>query len=136
MFSGKASQDMAAGVQKHGSKGQKGFNWSDLGAAMDAKDVQQGIEPSPKNETQTRNATVTGNALFKLAKANGFRCALSGVEMEPDHASIDHVVPLSKGGEHSMSNMAIIHITVNRMKGEMDHDEFVRWCTLIARWNG
>lgn len=128
--------NVGAGVQKHGVKGQKGFSWADLGAAMDAEDVQQGIEPSPENETQTRDAKVTGKALFALAKSNGFRCALSGVEMHPDDASIDHVVPLSKGGDHSMCNMAIIHMAVNRMKGEMDHAEFVRWCTLIARWNG
>ncbi len=123
-------------MHEHGSEGQQGFGWVDLGAAMDAKDVQQGIEQQTENEKKTRNATVTGNALFALVKGKGFRCALSGVEMQPDDASVDHVVPLSKGGEHSMNNIAIIHMVVNRMKGDMNHAEFIRWCTLIARWNG
>lgn len=132
----KQADNMGAGVRNNGSKGQRGFNWADLGAAMDAEDVQQGIQRSEKKTKETRDEAVTGKSLFRLAESNGFRCGLSGTEMHPDDASIDHVIPLSKGGSHTLSNIAVIHMTVNRMKGEMDHAEFVRWCTLIARWNG
>jgi uncharacterized protein YaaR (DUF327 family) len=31
--------------------------------------------------------------------------------------------------------IANVHSVVNRMKGQMSHQEFIDWCRLIARWN-
>ena len=127
---------MESSMQQHGNKSKEGVGWDDLGAAMDAEDGEQSVQSQEASTVETRGEAITGTTLFELAKSNGFRCALSGVELKPDNASLDHTIPLSKGGSHSMHNVAVIHGAVNRMKGEMDRDEFVRWCKLIARCNG
>lgn len=52
-------------------------------------------------------------------------CAICGnpILMMKD-ATIDHVVPLSKGGIHRMDNMQLAHEQCNWNKGnQLDHDE-------------
>lgn len=68
-------------------------------------------------------------------KENDFRCEYSGVELTTDTVELDHVVPIKHGGEHVEENIALVHSVVNRMKGTMTHDEFVRWCKLVTQWN-
>lgn len=123
-------------MQQHGKEGHKECGWTELGAAMDSEDGKQGIKPPQANAIEAKREAITGSKLFELAKSNGFRCAISGVELNPNEASLDHTIPLSKGGSHDMQNVDLIHMVVNRMKGEMDRKELVRWCKLIARWNG
>ena len=35
-----------------------------------------------------------------------WKCAYSGVSLSKNNRSIDHIIPLSKGGEHEIWNMA------------------------------
>ena len=63
---------------------------------------------------------------------NDWRCELSGVKLQPDCFSIDHIVPLVKGGEHVYENMQIVHPIVNTMKGTLGMAEFIEWCRLVA----
>ena len=44
------------------------------------------------------------------------RCYLCGHPVEMLKMSVDHVVPISKGGEHSYSNCRLTHATCNRRK--------------------
>lgn len=51
-------------------------------------------------------------------------CALCGKEMDPDlvnpdrmRKSIDHIVPLSKGGTHTQDNLQWAHLRCNQSKG-------------------
>ena len=64
-----------------------------------------------------RNASVSLNveqqkaieALYKRAKeAPRIRCYLCGKLIPKGHRHVDHVVPLSKGGKHAPSNLAIV----------------------------
>jgi hypothetical protein len=50
------------------------------------------------------------------AEANG-RCAICGDPMTFDDATLDHIVPLSKGGPHTLSNLQIAHRVCNSVKG-------------------
>lgn len=72
------------------------------------------------------DATVT---LTRLIERDGLRCALCGGECDPaDHKqgqsvgptypSIDHIVPMSKGGGHTWDNVQIAHIKCNRQKSD------------------
>lgn len=70
--------------------------------------------------------------LRELIARQEYRCALTGVELEPSTAEIDHVIAVKDGGDHSISNLQVLHRVVNRMKGAMDNDEFIRWCKLVA----
>jgi 5-methylcytosine-specific restriction endonuclease McrA len=71
------------------------------------------------------DASVT---LPKLIKRKGLRCAICGEMCDPnDHTwgysgpmypSIDHIVPMSKGGGHVWGNVQVAHIICNSEKGD------------------
>ena len=70
--------------------------------------------------------------LKALVDKQGRACAMTGVTLTPDVAELDHIIPVSQGGDHSIGNLQVVHKVVNRMKGAMGNEEFVRWCMLIA----
>ena len=82
-------------------------------------------------EGEIKNAT--REELRQLIERQGYKCSLTGVELDPRTAELDHVVPVSDGGDHSITNLQVLHKAVNRMKGAMSNDEFVRWCKMVAR---
>ncbi|MEC4611819.1 HNH endonuclease [Tsukamurella tyrosinosolvens] len=56
---------------------------------------------------------------------DGWVCQLCGDSVDPDlkfphrmSASLDHIVPLSKGGEHSIGNVQLAHFSCNSQKGD------------------
>jgi len=115
---------------------EKRMSWTEVADRRDAMEkqaAQQGRQQSQKIAKKERK--VTAEALYRKLQRQQFRCALSGVLMEPDDASLDHIVPLSKGGEHNMDNVQVVHKDVNRMKGQMSQEEMVNWCRKIAQWN-
>lgn len=67
--------------------------------------------------------------LQKLIKRKGLRCAICGEMCDPnDHSwseycgpmypSIDHIIPMSKGGGHTWENVQVAHIICNSEKGD------------------
>ena len=82
-------------------------------------------------DSEIKNAS--REELRQLIEKQGYRCALTGIDLEPETAELDHVVPVSDGGNHSIANLQVLHKAVNRMKGAMSNDEFVRWCKMVAR---
>jgi hypothetical protein len=65
--------------------------------------------------------------------AQGYRCYLTGLELTPETAALDHIIPVSKGGHPTDArNGGFIHDAVNKMKGSMDLDEFMAWCRRIS----
>ncbi len=44
-------------------------------------------------------------------------CQLCHRKVQPEKASIDHVIPLSKGGEHTYRNLVLVHRLCNSSKG-------------------
>ena len=66
--------------------------------------------------------------LAKLIKRDGLRCALCGEMCDPNdrswsryngpmYPSIDHIIPMSKGGGHVWNNVQVAHIICNSEKG-------------------
>jgi 5-methylcytosine-specific restriction endonuclease McrA len=84
-------------------------------------------------DSEIKNAS--REELRQLIERQGYRCALTGIDLEPETAELDHVVPVSDGGNHSITNLQVLHKAVNRMKGAMSNDEFVRWCKMVAGSN-
>jgi 5-methylcytosine-specific restriction endonuclease McrA len=68
----------------------------------------------------------------ELLERQRYRCALTGRELTPGEATIDHVVPMSKGGSDCASNAQIIIAEVNRAKGQMSNVDFVKLCVDVA----
>ena len=46
-------------------------------------------------------------------------------EVFPDSATIDHVIPKSKGGSNEASNLVACCSSCNGLKGSMSYDEFI-----------
>lgn len=71
----------------------------------------------------------SGITLAKLIKRDGLRCALCGGMCNPnDHSyseyagatypSIDHIIPMSKGGGHTWDNVQVAHMICNSLKSD------------------
>ena len=52
------------------------------------------------------------------------RCVYCRVELSPDNFSVDHVNPLSRGGEHSLHNLQPLCHDCNHLKHARDDAEF------------
>jgi 5-methylcytosine-specific restriction endonuclease McrA len=82
--------------------------------------------------TESQAKSATRQEIRDLITRQNYRCALSGVELTPDNAEIDHVIAVKNGGSHDVSNLQVLHVVVNRMKGTISNDEFIRWCRLVS----
>lgn len=78
----------------------------------------KGVAKKFKNELiNGLNATLNKRTKnYLLRKSN--LCALCGKPIEKmKDATIDHIVPLSKGGVHGVKNMQLAHLKCNQKKG-------------------
>lgn len=84
----------------------------------------------------TRRPTVTSKKIMELVERQHYRCAISGRELTPETASLDHILPLSRGGEHGIDNVWVVDHRVNSAKGTMTVEEFVALCQDVAACQG
>lgn len=75
---------------------------------------------------------ITSKQIMALLEKQKYKCALTGWDLTPETASIDHIIPLAKGGDHTIDNAQIVDWRVNQAKGTMDNKEFVDMCRAIA----
>lgn len=64
-------------------------------------------------------------------------CYLSGekINLYNNVYNFDHIIPVSRGGDNSISNLGILHERVNRMKSDMTPDELIELCRKILEFN-
>lgn len=77
-------------------------------------------------------AAVTAGQVLQLVEQQEFRCALSGQELTPETASLDHILPLSRGGAHALENLWVVDHQVNAAKGTLTADEFLELCRKVV----
>ena len=84
----------------------------------------------------TFNASRTTRHWVQLKAKLGsqqYMCAYTGEKLVPGvNASIDHLVPRSRGGNDAPDNLHWVSFRVNVMKGDMTHEEFLALCKLIT----
>lgn len=85
---------------------------------------------------QNKSNVATAKELLQLIKKQDYRCALSGTLLSPDSAALDHIVPVSKGGTDHISNLQWVDRTINRMKSNMEVQEFIAACVRVSQWTG
>jgi 5-methylcytosine-specific restriction endonuclease McrA len=73
--------------------------------------------------------TVTLTGLFAKAKS----CPYCGVKLRSSNKTLDHMVPISKGGVHGKSNCLICCRSCNSRKSDRDFDE---WLNLLEKESG
>ena len=69
---------------------------------------------------------------MRLIEAQGYKCALTGCDLNPSNAQLDHKIPRSKGGSDSIENLQWILDTVNKAKGSMSNHEFFEMCNQVV----
>jgi hypothetical protein len=79
--------------------------------------------------------SITQSFLVDLIEKQQYRCAVSGIELVPEIASLDHIVPVSKGGKHVVDNVVWVHSEINRMKGQLSMDEFISFCNKVVQYS-
>ena len=94
------------------------------------------LQQSKKADEKKTSGGVSPRRMMEKIKAQGFRCFFSGDKVDRQDASIDHVVPLAKGGKHEVANLELVHAAVNRMKGTLTAEEFIAWCVKVAVHSG
>lgn len=67
-------------------------------------------------------------------------CALTGIQLIPGKtASLDHIVPVSKGGTNDISNLRFVHTHINLFKKDMLDNEFQQLiqdiCPKLLEWS-
>lgn len=86
--------------------------------------------------TQKRSeqaTAITAKGLRRLLEEQSYRCALTGRELTPDVATVDHKHPLSDGGTNTLDNVQIVHCDVNQAKGAMSQEAFLAMCREVVQ---
>lgn len=95
-----------------------------------------GRQPNPpwsdkrRDSWHRRRAVIKGSPqgepvlLSEIAQRDGWRCGIchrrveaKAVYPDPGSASLDHILPLSRGGTHEPSNVQLAHLRCNVAKG-------------------
>jgi hypothetical protein len=92
------------------------------------------LHPEGTSETERPHGRITVAGVMKLLEWQRFRCALTGRELTPETASLDHIVPVRYGGEHVLQNAQALHKDVNRAKTTMTNGEFIRMCNDVVAY--
>jgi hypothetical protein len=100
-----------------------------------------GIAPSESpppihSETKTKRPTgvIKQSSVLQLLEWQQYRCAMTGRELTPETASLDHIVPVRSGGEHRIENAQVLHRDVNKAKTTMTRDEFIQLCREVVQY--
>lgn len=76
-----------------------------------------------KREEQQGNG-VTKEQWLEMMKFFGFKCAYSGITLNTDTRSIDHIIPLAKDGAHEIWNCVPMYKNLNKSKKDKDLEEW------------
>ncbi len=82
-----------------------------------------------------KSINIKASQIMALVESQEFKCALTGRDLSPANATMDHCIPLSRGGEHILSNLMILDEAVNKAKGNMTTEEFVGMCRQVIEWH-
>ena len=72
--------------------------------------------------------------VLDLLKKQKYACALTGRQLTPQTAELDHISPVSKNGSDDIVNLQILHKDINRMKRTMGNTEFIDVCFEVVQY--
>ena len=75
---------------------------------------------------------LTAFDLWKIAKKQKLICPFTGFKLTKENMSVDHILPVSKGGSNHPSNIRLIHKWVNLMLGVHSDEDFLVMCRKIV----
>ena len=72
--------------------------------------------------------------MFKLLEKGNFRCALTGLPLNHDNASIDR--EYGPRGVHDNGMTRLVRRDIKRLKGDFPDDKFRELCRAVAEYKG
>lgn len=93
--------------------------------------LQLALSSMTSAEQPERNFTVVSRKIFSPEKRNDMyerthgKCALCGKFVRFDQFTIDHIIPLAKGGTNELDNLQCICRCCNAMKQDFSKEEFM-----------
>lgn len=76
---------------------------------------------------------VTRDELMKKLVDQEFKCVYTGEKLVlGENASVDHILPVTRGGTSIIENLQWTTKLVNRMKFTMNHQEFIAACRKVV----
>lgn len=72
----------------------------------------------------TKRRIFTKDEKEKILKKTGFRCGHCGMKLEHFNATVEHMIPISKGGLNDEYNMIALCETCNQSKSNYLYDTF------------
>lgn len=105
------------------------FDWHVSGSGRRPEQCDACIEVARRDASSRRRARLRGADTDQIDRVyvfdrDGWRCQLCGKTVpkskahpHPLSASLDHVVPLARGGDHVTSNVQLAHLRCNVQKG-------------------
>lgn len=82
-----------------------------------SENPERAKEQSSRYRAGKRRAAVEPVDFAAILNRDGFTCHICLGQVDPSDLHFDHVVPLSRGGAHSMENVKVAHSTCNLSKG-------------------
>lgn len=77
---------------------------------------------------------LTAANLWDIAKKQKCLCALSGLKLDAETISVDHIIHVSKGGKNTPENVRLVNGKINRMRNDMIDEEFINLCHAVSKW--
>ena len=93
------------------------------------------LRPKRKTHLVKPRGPVSTTNVLALLKYQNYRCALTGRELTPKTAALDHIMPVNRDGEHVVENTQVLHKEVNRAKGSLSNREFIKLCREVLDWS-
>ena len=80
-----------------------------------------------RQRTGSYDPALTGPALAEWMRVNN-HCVYCG---ETSNLSVDHKIPLKRGGSHALDNIQRLCRKCNTRKNDSTHDELLEWAALL-----
>ena len=90
-------------------------------------------EPQPVAETEPQNSSkrirIPRSQKQALFKNSDMICPICGLPINESDVTVDHILPVSRGGTNVDSNLRLVHHNCNQLKGNFTDDEL---CTNVT----
>lgn len=94
------------------------------------KELMRAVNANAKKRGHPERITYLD--LYALAKRQKLRCALTGDSLSRDTISVDHIIPLSKGGMNVPNNLRLVTYDVNIVKNSLNDSDFLALCKKVV----
>ena len=74
--------------------------------------------------TAVKRRNPTPQLTLRVYVRDGGLCQLCNKPVEPEHATLDHIIPLSLGGSNEFDNLQLAHRRCNAIKATKDMEAF------------